>query len=256
MARPCVVEQVALVEHHEIRAGDLGLEHLHYGVVVFARGVLGARARQRRHVGGDASLGERRAVHHRNDAVHRDAAPDRRPAERLHQRLGQREAGGFDHDVLDGGLLRQDKVERRHEGVRHRATQAAIGELDDVVGRAGGVGAALEDVAVDADVAELVDDHGEAAALRVGEHVTDQRRLAGAEKAGDDGAGHAGEGRVHSALSGAAVNPNGGVRATSPRLSAAGRPRHGINPSDEWANSRAPSISASAPVAASRWPNT
>ena len=51
----------------------------------------------------------------------------------------------------------------------------------------------FEDFAVDADVAELVDDDGEPAALRVREHVADQRRLAGAEEAGDDGAGNARE---------------------------------------------------------------
>ncbi len=114
--------------------------------------------------------------------------------EGLHQRLRQREAGGLDDDVLDA-VAREDRVERRHEFVGHRAADAAIGELDDVLLRTGGVAAALEDFAVDADIAEFVDDHGEAAALRVGEHVADQRRLAGAEKAGDDGAGNAAEAR-------------------------------------------------------------
>ena len=84
-----------------------------------------------------------------------------RPVEGLHQRLRQREPGGLDHDVLDRGPARQDHVERRHEFVRHRAAQAAVGELDDVLFRAGRVAAALEDLAVDADVAELVDDDGE-----------------------------------------------------------------------------------------------
>ena len=39
----------------------------------------------------------------------------------------------------------------------------------------------------------------------------------------------------------------GGARATSPRLRASGRPRHGITPSVACANSLAPSISAPAP---------
>ena len=96
------------------------------------------------------------------------------------------------------GLAREDGVERRHELVRDRAAQAAIGELDDVLLRAGGVAAALEDLAVDADVAELVDDDGEPAALRIRQHMADQRRLSRAEKAGDDGAGHARERSGHS----------------------------------------------------------
>ncbi len=87
----------------------------------------------------------------------------------------------------------QNGVERRHEFVGHRAAQAAIGQFDDVLLRTGGVAAAFEDFAVDADVAEFVDDDGEAAALRIGEDMADQRRFAGAEKAGDDGAGNARE---------------------------------------------------------------
>src|SRR3546814_685509 len=47
--------------------------------------------------------------------------------------------------------------------------------------------AALEDLAVDAEVAELVDDQGNAPPARVLQQVADRRGLAGAEKAGDDG---------------------------------------------------------------------
>ncbi len=186
------VEQVALVEHDEIGAGDLILENFFDRIVVIERGIGGALPLQRVEIVRDAAIGERRAVDHDHDAVDGDAALDRRPMERLHQRFRQSEAGGFDHDVLDAALG-ENGVERRHEFVGDRAAQAAVGEFDDVLLRAGGVAAAFEDFAVDADVAELVDDDGEAAALRVGEHVADQRRLAGAEKAGDDGAGNARE---------------------------------------------------------------
>ena len=125
----------------------------------------------------------------------------------------------------------KDGVERRHEFVGHRAAQAAIGQFDDVLLRAGGVAAAFEDFAVDADVAELVDDDGEAAALRVAEHVADERRLAGAEKAGDDGAGNARERAVHIVHGRPLRKPMGGTRAISPRLRTSGRPRQGRMPS-------------------------
>ena len=186
------VEQIALVEHDEIGASDLVLEHLFDRIVMVERGVGRALARQRLEVGGDSAVGQRRAVDHRHHAVDGDAALDRRPMERLHQRLGQREARGLDDDVLDLRLAREDLVERRHEFVGHGAAQAAIGELDDVLLGAGGIAAAFEDLAVDADIAELVDDHREPAPVGVGEHVADQRGLARAEKAGDDGAGDAG----------------------------------------------------------------
>src|SRR5262249_60659511 len=130
-----------------------------------------------------------------------------------------------------------------NEFVRHRAAEATVCELDDVVVRAGGVAATLEDLAVDADVAEFVDDDGEAAALRIRQHVADQCGLAGAEEAGDDRAGHARERSVRHCSS---SKPTGGTRATSPRLRISGRPRHGRMPSAAPARRRAPSISAAA----------
>ena len=120
--------------------------------------------------------------------------------ERLHQRLGQSEPRGFDDDVLDAPAGKNG-IERRDELIGDGAAQAAIGELDDILFGAGGVAAAFEDFAVDADVAELVDDDREPPALRVGDDVTDQRRFAGAEKAGDDGAGDARKRAVHSSIS-------------------------------------------------------
>ena len=88
--------------------------------------------------------------------------------ERLHQRLRQRETRRFDDDVLDA-FARQNGVERRHEFVGDRAAQAAIGQFDDILLRASVVAAAFENFAVDADIAELVDDDGEPAALRIGD---------------------------------------------------------------------------------------
>ena len=94
------VDEVALVDHHQIRAGDLVLEHLLDRIVVLERIVGGALARQRLEIGGDAALGERHAVHHRDDAIDGHAVADGGPQEGLHQRLGQRQARGLDHDVI------------------------------------------------------------------------------------------------------------------------------------------------------------
>ena len=87
-----VVEQIALVEHDEIGAGDLILEHFFDRIVVVERAVGGALLRQRLEIVRHAAIGERRAVDHDHDAVDGDAALDRRPMERLHQRLRQSEA--------------------------------------------------------------------------------------------------------------------------------------------------------------------
>ena len=137
------VEQVALVQHHQVGAGELILEHFLDRIVVLERGVGGALAGQRLEVGGDATFRDRRAIDHRHHAIDGDAALDRGPVKGLHQRFRQRETGGLDHDVIDRRHAVENGVERRHELVRHRAAQAAIGELDDVLLRAGGVAAAF-----------------------------------------------------------------------------------------------------------------
>ena len=247
------IEQVALVEHDEIGASDLVLEHFFDGVVMVERGIGPALGRQRREVGGDLPLGQGGAIDDRDDAVDGHAALDRGPMEGLDQRLRQSEPRRFDDDVLDPRFARENLIERRHEFVGHGAAQAAIGELDDVLLRAGGVAAALQDLAVDADIAELVDDHGEPAPVGIGEHVADQRRLARAEEAGDDGARDAPKRGAHSLSSSKSI---GGTRAISPRFSTSGRPRHGMIASRAPAKSRAPSTKAGASRSGSSAPNT
>ena len=143
-------------------------------------------------------------------------------------------------------LARQNGIERRHEFVGHRAAQAAVGQFDDVFLGAGGVAAAFENFAVDADIAELVDDDGEAAALRIGEHVADQRRFAGAEKAGDDGAGNARERTASWVDLFKADGGNAGDQAAL-EIAPAGRATAGCRPAAP-ARRRAPATRASAHV--------
>ena len=100
------------------------------------------------------------------------------------------------------------------------AADAAVGEFDDVLVAAGFDAAGFQDLAVDADVAEFVDDQREAAAAGVLQQVADHRRLAGAEEAGDDGGGDF-------RLRGQAAGSVGGRRATTPFFSAVGRSRPG-----------------------------
>ena len=162
-----LVEEIAFVQYDKIGASDLILEDFLDRVIVIQRTIGRTLALERIEILGDAAVGERCAVDDDHDAVDGDAALDRRPMERLHQRFWQREARGFDHDMLDAAF-RQNGVERRHEFVGDGAAQAAIGQFDNVFLGAGGIAAALENIAIDAHVAKFIDDDGEAAALRVG----------------------------------------------------------------------------------------
>src|SRR5918993_485473 len=65
----------------------------------------------------------------------------------------------------------------------HGAADAAVVHLEHFLVRAD------HEVVVDADLAELVDDHGVALAVRLGQDAVQKRGLAGAEIAGEDGDG-------------------------------------------------------------------
>jgi len=74
-------------------------------------------------------------------------------------------------------------IEDAHQIAAHRAADAAIVHLEDFF-----VGAD-DQIIVDADLAELVDDHGVFLAVRLGQDAVEQGGLAGAEIAGQHGDG-------------------------------------------------------------------
>ena len=88
--------------------------------------------------------------------------------------------------------------------------------------------AGFEDVAVDADIAELVDHQRDAPLAGVLDQVADQRGLAGAEEARDDGGGdflkHA---------QGSLLIAEGGRRPITPDFRKSGRNFQGMRPCGE-----------------------
>ena len=178
---------------------------------------------------GEAAGRDGRAVDHGDHAVDRDARGDLRPVEGLAPAAWASARPEVSMTICSGGVRPVEQaLQRRHEIVGDGAADAAVGQLDDAVLRAALDAAALQDLAVDADIAELVDDHGEPAPAGILQHVADQRRLAGAEKAGDDRAGHLGD-AAHDSSFGCS-NPIGGTRAITPLRNAAGRSRQGTMP--------------------------
>ena len=176
-------QQVGLVEDHQIGGAELVLEQLLERAVVIERRVGGALRLERRRFAREQAVAHGRRIDHRDHAVDRDAGADLRPLKRLHQRLRQGEAGGLDHDVIGRRHALQQALHGRHEIIGDRAADAAIRQLDDVVLGAGGIAAAEQQLAIDADLAELVDDQRDAAAAGMAQQVLDQAGLAGAEEA-------------------------------------------------------------------------
>ena len=157
-------------------------------------GVLLALCIHRSRVGGELASSGGRHVDHGDHRVHRAGVANFGPVEGLHQRLGQGQATGFNQDVVD---LVAPRNQRLHDGVKlflHGAAQAAIGQLIQLALAFGlafftAQAAVAQQLAVDAQLAKLVDDDGDAAAIGVGQDVAHQGGFATAQKTGDDGGG-------------------------------------------------------------------
>ncbi len=186
-------QQIGLVEQDQIGAEQLILVDFLQRIVVVERRVLRALGFELFLIVGEAAFRNGGGVHHRDHPVHRQPGADVRPVEGLDEGLWQREARGFDQYVIGARLARQQALDGGQKIVGDGAAQAAIGQLDNIVFGAGLDAATPQDLAIDADIAKFIDDQREAAPLRMGQHMTDERGLARAEKAGDDGDGDFGE---------------------------------------------------------------
>ena len=100
------------------------------------------------------------------------------------QRRGIGDSRGLDHDLVEvhpglgqAHLAQEEPVEPVHQIALGRAAYAAVGELQHVLVGAG------DEVAVDPDLAELVDDDRDLAGIGRAEEPVDERGLAGAEEA-------------------------------------------------------------------------
>ena len=101
---------------------------------------------------------------------------------RHRRRIG--EAGGLDDDGVELALAAHQALDDADQVAAHGAADAAVVHLEHFL-----VGAD-DQLVVDADLAELVDDHGVFLAVRLGQDAVEQGGLAGAEIAGQHGDGH------------------------------------------------------------------
>src|SRR3569623_164597 len=95
----------------------------------------------------------------------------------------------------------------RQEIVGDGAADAAVRQLDDVLFRAILDAAALDDLAIDAELAELVDDERDPPPARNAQQVLDQAGLPGAEEAGHDRRGNL---AAHNSLASYCISVFGG----------------------------------------------
>ena len=181
------VDQVALVEDHEIGGHELVLIDFGQRVVVFDGRIELLLAGDRLGIVGEAPRGNGRRIDHGDHAVDRQPRFHIRPFEGLDQRLGQSEPRGLDQNMLGRVVALDQRPHGRQKIFGDGAAETSVGQLDDILLVASLDAAAAQGLAVDAEAAELVDDQREAPPIGVLQHMTQQRGFTSTEKPGDDG---------------------------------------------------------------------
>src|SRR5262249_12850016 len=96
---------------------------------------------------------------------------------------GVGEPRGLEDDGVEFSLPAHQPLDDAHEIAAHRAADAAVVHLEDFFVSTD------DEVVVDADLAEFIDDDSVLVPVRLREDAVEQRGLAGAEIAGQDGDG-------------------------------------------------------------------
>ena len=175
----------------------------------------------KRLIGGEAPGLDGGGVNHGDHPVNRHPALHLRPVEGAHQRLRQSQPGCFDDNMFGRRGALQKGGHGGNEIIGDGAADAAIGQLDHVIVRAPLHAAALQQLAVNAKVAKFIDNQRNPPAARILQHMTDHRRLARPQKAGDDRRWNSAAHKTHPSKTAAPHPPKIGFRLKHrpPRLS-------------------------------------
>ena len=155
---PGFLHQVALVQQDHVAVDDLGAGHLAF----------------------EHLLAEVLGIHQGDDRVEAGEIAQITAQEGHRHRQGIGQARGFHHQIVHFFRPLQDPVDGLQQLAVDRAADAAIAQLHHVF--AGG----HHQLVVDADLAELIHQHGRFEALLIGEDVVQQGGLTGSEEAGQD----------------------------------------------------------------------
>jgi hypothetical protein len=158
-------DQIGLGQHHQVGGRELILEQLMQAGVVVQIGVGLTLFVDGMRVMGELAGGRSGRVDHGDHGIDGEDIGNIGPLEGLDQGLGQGQATGFDQQHIDVGAALGQCLHDGEELFLHGAAHAAVGQLVDLARlriRAAfflaAYGTGLEDFAVNAQFAELVDD--------------------------------------------------------------------------------------------------
>ena len=178
-------EAIGPAEQHQVGRRQLITEQVLDVAEVIEAGVSQALGLERCRITDHAAGGESLSIHHRDHPADAGAATDLRPAEGLHQRQRQRQAAGLHHDAVELIGALEQCLHGRQKFVLDGAAKAAVGQLDHPTIKLllWAEAAAADQVAIDADLTELIDQNGQPETA-VEQQAAQQGRLTGTEEAG------------------------------------------------------------------------
>ena len=167
LAKPIDLDRlkyISAAEQHQIRRFQLILEELFDVAEVIKVGISLALGLQGCRITHHAASGQGFAIHHGHHPAHSGTGANLGPAKGLHQRHRQSKSAGFHHDAVKLISPLKQGLHGGQKFILHGAAEAAVGQFHDAALKLllGTEPAAANQVAIDADLAEFVDQHRQA----------------------------------------------------------------------------------------------
>ena len=181
-------EAIGTAEQHQISRHQLIAKQIIDVAQVIEAGIGLALRFKGAGIADDAAGSESFTIDHRHHTADTGLRTDLRPAEGLHEGQGQGQATGLNDDAVELISPLEEGLHRGQEFILHRATETTVRQFNDpiveLLFRA--EAAAADQIAIDADLTELIHEHRQAEAA-LEQQAPQQGRLASAKEAGHHG---------------------------------------------------------------------
>ena len=141
---------------------------------------------KRCHIMGNRPRCQGRSVNKRYHPVKHHSGADIWPVKRLNQGLRQGQTRCFDNDMIGQRPLFQQFLHAWQKIIGHRATDTAIGKLDNIIDLTSLGGAIAKHRRIHADIAKLIDDQCQTFASSMADDMTNQRGFSRPQKSSDN----------------------------------------------------------------------
>ena len=157
------IQPVGPADQHQIGGLQLVRKQILKGIEVIEAGIGLPLGLHRHRIPHHMAGGQGFAIHHRHHRIDADTTANFGPTKSFDQGFGQRQSARLHHDAIELVGLGKQQLHGRQKFVLNRAAQTAIGQLHQaswqlLLGTETTTG---NEITINADLAKLVDDHGQ-----------------------------------------------------------------------------------------------